>query len=53
MWYNRRGLTQPASEGLKITLTGKTSHASTPEEGKNPAGILSRIVLRAEELMQR
>lgn len=49
----RPGLTQPASEGLRITLSGKTSHASTPEEGKNPAGIISRIVLKAEELVQK
>ena len=27
----REGLTQPASEGLRICLTGKTSHASAPE----------------------
>ena len=49
----RRGLTQPASEGVKITFSGKTSHASAPEEGKNPAGILSHVVLKAEELSQR
>ena len=49
----RRGLTQPASEGLKITFSGKTSHASAPEEGKNPAGIIARVVMRAEELSQR
>ena len=49
----RRGLTQPASEGLKIIFSGKTSHASTPEEGRNPAGAISHIVLRAEELMRK
>ena len=40
----RRGLTQPASEGLKIRLTGKASHASAPEKGNNPAGVLAGIV---------
>ena len=49
----RRGLTQPASEGLRISLTGQASHASAPEEGKNPAGMISRLVLKAEELTQR
>lgn len=40
----RRGLTQPASEGLRICLKGKTSHASAPEKGKNPAGAMAEIV---------
>ena len=40
----RRGLTQPASEGLRICLTGKTSHASAPEKGNNPAGAVASIV---------
>ena len=40
----RRGLTQPASEGLRIRLTGKASHASAPEKGNNPAGLLAGIV---------
>ena len=40
----RRGLTQPASEGLRIRLTGKTSHASAPEKGNNPAGTIASIV---------
>ncbi len=41
----REGLTQPASEGLKLSFTGKTSHASAPEEGNNPADAMARIVL--------
>ena len=40
----RRGLTQPASEGLRIRLIGKTSHASAPEKGNNPAGAIAAIV---------
>lgn len=46
----REGLTQPASEGLRICLTGKTSHASAPEKGNNPAGVLAKIVLAAQNL---
>lgn len=46
----REGLTQPASEGLRIRLTGATSHASAPEKGRNPAAALARIVLAAQEL---
>jgi len=46
----RPGLTQPASEGLRIRFEGKTSHASAPEEGMNPSGAIARVILRAEEL---
>jgi len=46
----RKGLTQPASEGLQIRLSGKTSHASAPEEGRNPAAAISHIVLKVREL---
>ena len=44
----RKGLTQPASEGLRIRLTGKASHASAPEKGRNPAAVLAQIVLFAQ-----
>ena len=46
----RRGLTQPASEGLRFHLNGKASHAAEPEKGRNPAEVLSRIVLHSQEL---
>ena len=46
----RRGLTQPASEGVRICFEGKASHASAPEEGMNPSGVIARVILRAEEL---
>ena len=46
----RPGLTQPASEGLRIRFEGKASHASAPEEGMNPAGTIAQVILRAEEL---
>lgn len=46
----RRGLTQPASEGLILSLRGRQSHASAPEAGRNPAAALARLTLYAEEL---
>ena len=33
-----------ASRGLRIVLTGKTSHASVPEAGVSPAVTLSRLI---------
>ncbi len=33
-----------ASQGLKITLSGKTAHASQPEAGLSPALALSRLI---------
>lgn len=33
-----------ASEGLKITLTGKTAHASLPQTGLSPAPALARLI---------
>ena len=42
-------VTQPASEGLKITLTGKTSHAAEPEKGISPVHALVSIMLQAEK----
>jgi metal-dependent amidase/aminoacylase/carboxypeptidase family protein len=49
----RRGLTQPASEGLTIRLTGRASHASAPEEGRSPAETAARLVLEARKLTER
>ena len=46
----RPGLTQPASEGLKICFHGKTSHASAPEDGNNPSEAVANVILRAAEL---
>ena len=44
----RRGLTQPASEGLTILFHGKTSHASAPEDGINPSEAIARTALFAQ-----
>ena len=49
----RRGLTQPASEGLTIRLEGRACHASAPEEGRNPAETVARLVLLAGTLAER
>ena len=46
----RRGQTQPASEGIRFRFQGKPSHASEPEKGKNPAQLISRMVLYAGEM---
>ena len=40
----RRGLAQPASEGLTIKLTGARSHASDPEQGRNPSHMSMRFL---------
>ncbi|MCC6095000.1 MAG: amidohydrolase, partial [Eubacterium sp.] len=40
----RDGLSQPASKGLEIDFKGKTSHASYPEEGRNPAFAIADLV---------
>lgn len=46
----REGTIMCASEGLRIIMKGKPSHASQPEDGINPSQALSRIVLEAERL---
>lgn len=41
----RNGITQCASKGLTVAFSGKTAHASQPEDGKNPACAVSELVL--------
>lgn len=41
-----------ASKGLIIKLTGKNSHASQPENGRNPAFALSELTLSIPELVR-
>lgn len=48
----RKGLTQPASEGLRISFTGKRSHASAPEDGRNPAEAIAKTVLYIQKLQK-
>lgn len=38
------GLINCASLGLKISLTGKTSHAADPEDGVSPAQAIARLI---------
>jgi amidohydrolase len=49
----RRGLTQPASEGLTIYLEGKPSHASAPENGKNPSLAIAELIKLAAKLEEK
>lgn len=49
----REGLSQPASEGLTIHLTGTPCHASAPEQGRNPAFIIAHLIERVEAIAKR
>lgn len=40
----RTGLINCASQGLEITLMGKTAHAATPEDGTSPAGAIAQLI---------
>ncbi|SFN40950.1 amidohydrolase [Roseovarius lutimaris] len=40
----RVGLVNCASEGLKITLTGKTAHAADPDDGISPVEAVSKLI---------
>jgi len=40
----RPGLINCASQGLAITLTGKTAHAANPEDGRSPALAVSELI---------
>ncbi len=48
----RKKLTQPASEGLIIRMHGKQSHASAPEEGRNPSAAIAELALYAQRLQE-
>jgi amidohydrolase len=39
-----QGPTNCASRGMRIALTGKTSHAAAPQDGVSPAGALSVLI---------
>lgn len=38
------GPTNCASRGMRISLSGKTSHAAAPQDGLSPAGALARLL---------
>lgn len=42
-----------ASTGIIMEFTGASTHASTPELGKNPAKAISKIVLALDDLIER
>jgi len=46
----KSGVVNCASQGLKITLGGKTAHASLPETGLSPAPALARLIDRFSQL---
>lgn len=48
----RPGTFACASLGLAITLEGQQSHAAYPEQGKNPAYLISELILRLPKLME-
>ena len=49
----REGLCQCSSAGLTIKFTGRTSHASEPEKGINPAFAIAKIISEIENLTQK
>lgn len=49
----REGLSQPASEGVTLRFSGANSHASYPEQGKNPSFIIGKILAHIEEILER
>ncbi|MBQ9565264.1 MAG: amidohydrolase [Synergistaceae bacterium] len=48
----RRGLCQCASRGLTVRMTGRRSHASEPEKGRNPAFALADLISHVENLLK-
>ncbi|MDR0552259.1 MAG: amidohydrolase [Spirochaetaceae bacterium] len=46
----RDGTVMCASFGLTITMTGASTHASTPEKGKNPAQALAKVILEIPKI---
>ena len=48
----REGLTQPASEGLRLLFRGICSHASEPEQGINPAQAIAETLLYAQDAIR-
>ena len=49
----REGLCQCASAGLTIKFNGKTSHASEPEKGINPAFVIAKIISEIENITNK
>lgn len=47
----RSGTVQCASKGLTINFTGKTAHASQPEDGINPSVAVAKMILSVENIL--
>lgn len=50
---SRKGTFACASRGFIAEVTGSQSHAAYPEQGKNPAQLLSRVVLELPEMQKK
>lgn len=48
----RKGTAQCASKGLTVCFQGVPSHASHPEDGRNPARAVSKLVLAMEKTVE-
>ena len=48
----REGCFACASEGLIVRVSGRPAHAAYPEDGANPAALLSRLVLAIPEMIR-
>ena len=46
----REGTLMCASEGITVSVTGVSTHASTPEKGINPAAALAELILEIPKL---
>lgn len=46
----REGIVQCASKGLTVSFTGASAHASQPEDGRNPAKAIAKLVLSIDEI---
>ncbi len=46
----REGVCQFASAGITLMFEGKTSHASEPEKGLNPAYVIARLISEIEDM---
>ncbi len=46
----RSGTVQCASKGLTINFTGKTAHASQPEDGINPSVAVAKLLLAVDNI---
>ena len=42
-----------ASTGMEIRITGTPSHAAYPEDGRNPALVISKLVIYLDELVKQ